>query len=67
MRVFVVVLFMTEGDFLFSLSAERLAVGVPVDSGGVAYGNRVVRPFQSAAQPYHSASNPNSTAGINGY
>lgn len=61
--ILVVIRFVTEGDFLFPLSAERFAVSVPMDGGSVVYGNRVVRPFQSASQPYHSASNPNSIVG----
>jgi hypothetical protein len=42
--IFVIVLFVTESDFLFPLSADRFAVGVLVCGCGVAYGNNVVRP-----------------------
>lgn len=55
------------GSCFAPFCAECLAVGVLVCSCGIAYGNRVVRPFQSVAQLYHSASNPNSVAGINSH
>ena len=49
--VCVIVLFVTEGDFLLPLPAERFPVGVLVHGGGVPYGIRILTALQRADKP----------------
>ena len=46
-----IVLFVTEGNFLFPLLTERFPVGVLVHGGGIPYGIRILTAFQRAAKP----------------
>lgn len=49
--VCVIVLFVTEGDFLLPLPAERFLVCVMVCGGGVPYGIRILTALQRADKP----------------